>query len=724
MQRILGVAALCGLAMIGLSAALAAQSTIEKKAAGRVFVLGFDGLDYELARKLLDAGKLPHLSALAKKGVFAPLSPTMPAQSPVAWSAITTGKNPGETGIDDFLVRDFSHGDVRADLGLVKVTTNREGLLDRRKRRHAILIFSGVFVAVLIVMSQKASSASIRRTGAALGVLSAALGITAAYFAETALPDGAPKLENARRGEAYWETLDKKKERTVTVLAPCAFPAPHLDGGHLLCGLGVPDALGSPGTWSHYSTAIEKIQSTETGGWRIPLEYVDPARANGLLKDTIVIGPKNMVRDDKKRVIGAAKVSVDQGTQRVTFTAQNTVTVEKGRWSEPVSFEYVHSPLVATKSVSRLKFLDTPDALSLYLDAPGFDPEFLPPVIKLSEPTEWGAALKKAVGAYETVGWACATNALKDGAIDETTFYEDAMRVWDEQEKLARAGLAIGSSRVYTTIFTVPDRMQHMFAGTSAFGESAKSPEMRDVITEVYLRVDRFVGEVMEKHAKPDDLVLVVSDHGFSEWKRAVNLNTFLVEKGYLRLTGSTGSRSLETDLANGHAYSSVDWSKTKAYSLGLGRIYLNRRGREPFGIVGDDEAKSLIAEIRRQLMDLKDGGESAVSRAESGSDIYRGDAIPNGAADVYVSFHRGWRVSWASCLGGADEPVFSDNKSSWRGDHCSVDPELVRGVFFADRPITVERPRAVDIAPTVLDFCGVATAPSHELNGKSLLVR
>ena len=73
--------------------------------APRVVVLGFDGADHALVKKMIEEGKLPNLAALAKKGGFSQLLPTIPAQTPVSWSTFSTGLSPGRTMIFDFLKR-------------------------------------------------------------------------------------------------------------------------------------------------------------------------------------------------------------------------------------------------------------------------------------------------------------------------------------------------------------------------------------------------------------------------------------------------------------------------------------------------------------------------------------------------------------------------------------------------------------------------------------------
>jgi predicted AlkP superfamily phosphohydrolase/phosphomutase len=216
----------------------------------------------------------------------------------------------------------------------------------------------------------------------------------------------------------------------------------------------------------------------------------------------------------------------------------------------------------------------------------------------------------------------------------------------------------------------------------------------------------------------------VVSDHGFAPWRRAVNLNRFLIEKGYLTLKDRTGPRSLVNHLGGGGALQQVDWRRTKAYSVGLGKIYLNRAGREPQGTVNEENAPALIEKIGRDLLALSDDGAQVVSAVTRGQDAYQGDAIPEGSADIYVGFQSSFRVSWQSCLGGADEPLIFDNLSAWSGDHCSVDPAQVPGVLFCNRRLSTDNPRVVDIAPTVMELFGFGLkAPDSPLDGHSLLM-
>src|SRR5262249_11144147 len=139
-------------------------------------------------------------------------------------------------------------------------------------------------------------------------------------------------------------------------------------------------------------------------------------------------------------------------------------------------------------------------------------------------------------------------------------------------------------------------------------------------------------------------------------------------------------------------------------------------------GIVNaGEEADQLREEIAQKLRMLADpaNGAKAVKRAYQAPKAYRGP-YKDHAPDIIVGYERGYRVSWEAAIGKTTRDVFHDNTKAWSGDHC-VDPSVVPGVLFCDRPIETENPRLLDIGPTVLDLFGVPV-PDH-MDGKPLVV-
>jgi predicted AlkP superfamily phosphohydrolase/phosphomutase len=264
-----------------------------------------------------------------------------------------------------------------------------------------------------------------------------------------------------------------------------------------------------------------------------------------------------------------------------------------------------------------------------------------------------------------------------------------------------------------TCVFDATDRIQHMFWRYIEKGHPAArgngASEHADAIEKIYRHNDELVGKVLARLRK-DDLLMVVSDHGFASFRRGVNLNAWLLEKGWLFLKpgGDPAAEWLRD----------VDWSRTKAYAIGLTGVFLNVEGREGQGVVEPgEEAAQVKAQIMAALRGLRDGGEVAVNEAFDTAKIYSGPYLQN-APDLLIGFNGGYRTSWDGATGVVAGPVFEDNVKAWSGDHC-IDPRLVPGVLFASRKIDREDPALVDVAPTVLRLFGLDPPP--HMDGKPL---
>jgi predicted AlkP superfamily phosphohydrolase/phosphomutase len=72
----------------------------------KTLVIGLDGVPLDLIQKWSEAGELPVLARFFENGAFGPLRSTTPPTSAAAWSSFVTGKNPGQTGVYDFLYRE------------------------------------------------------------------------------------------------------------------------------------------------------------------------------------------------------------------------------------------------------------------------------------------------------------------------------------------------------------------------------------------------------------------------------------------------------------------------------------------------------------------------------------------------------------------------------------------------------------------------------------------
>ncbi len=218
-------------------------------------------------------------------------------------------------------------------------------------------------------------------------------------------------------------------------------------------------------------------------------------------------------------------------------------------------------------------------------------------------------------------------------------------------------------------------------------------------------------------------MLIVLSDHGFATWRRSVNYNTWLVENGYLVLKGGAERKNLEALFSRGQFWESVDWSKSRAYAMGLGRhLRQPRRGARPGGSSSRGRrTRRCGTSSSRSSKPLTDpnGGERAVSRVFKREQVYR-RFDPRLIPDLIVTNRPGYRVSWQSSLGVPTESVFEDNRDVWSGDHCSLDPDLVRGILFASKPFRAAPvPAIADVTASVRSLLGAE--PVADAAGKSL---
>jgi len=317
------------------------------------------------------------------------------------------------------------------------------------------------------------------------------------------------------------------------------------------------------------------------------------------------------------------------------------------------------------------------------------------------------------IGRYATLGLAEDTWALNEGVIDEGTFLRQTYDIDAERERMFFAGLSRLRRGTLVCVFDATDRIQHMFwrylDPRHPAGRAVESAAHRDAIESLYAHNDALIGRILDK-LQDGDVVMVLSDHGFTSFRRGINLNSWLRDHGYLTLKpGTSGEAEWLRD---------VDWSQTRAYSLGLSGIFLNLSGREAHGIVPLADAAAMKAELMSKLTGLVDDetGEVGITEVFDSQRLYSGPYLDN-APDLLVGYNAGYRVSWDGATGTVSGPVFSDNLKAWSGDHC-VDPRQVPGVLFCNRPIDAAEPSLADIAPTALHLFGITRSQARRGGG------
>jgi predicted AlkP superfamily phosphohydrolase/phosphomutase len=630
------------------------RKSLAKAKVGRVVVLGLDGLDPNLAEKWIGEQYLPNLARLQKEGSFNRLRTTYPSISPVAWASFMTGVSPGRHNIFDFLNRDPKN------------------------------------------YTPKLSSSDVRPSTRTIRI------------GDWVLPVGRPLIRNMRKSRAFWSILGDHGIPCNILRVPLTFP-PEKFAGVLLSAMCIPDLRGTQGSFTFYTSNPEELASVDSnseaaGGERVLLKF------DGNVAEAELAGPSNTMRRKGGRVQLPFRVELRPDRQEaIVKIGRKSITLREREYSDWIQLTFKPLPFVAAHGIARFYVTNmSPDNFGLYVTPINIDPAR--PALPISWPGIYSIYLSKIVGEFATLGLAEDTWALNERVIDEQAFLQQTLDLHRERETMFFDALDKTREGVVACVFDGTDRLQHMFfryLDADHPANRGKDVELyKNAIRDMYQQADGMVGKVLAQ-MKPDDLFLVISDHGFQSFKRGVNVNTWLLQNGLLSLK--------EGRTEGGEWFDGIDWSRTKAYAFGLAGTYINQAGREGQGIVQPGEETE---RVKRQIMDGLSGlvdpktGETAINEMFDNLQVHHaGPYLANGP-DLIVGYNRGYRASWEAAVGRVTREVITDNTKSWSGDHC-IDPRLVPGVLFSSRAISAADPGITDLAPTILDLFGVAV-PAH----------
>ncbi|MCB9772081.1 MAG: alkaline phosphatase family protein [Candidatus Omnitrophica bacterium] len=612
------------------------SSTFDKK----VIVIGFDALSPKIMEPMMAHGKLKNFARLKAQGGYSRLATTNPPESPVAWSAFSTGKNSGKNGIFDFITRDAK------DYSLSLSLSNTEG---------------GVAKPVI-------------------------------------------------KAKRFWQYTSEKKIPTVILGCPVTFP-PDQVYGKMLSGMGVPDVLGTEGTFSFYTSLPDENLDT-TGG-----KVFFVKKSHLMISD--FWGPR------VKEINGSVKNV--QVPFKMTFPTTGTVEIEyqkkkvvlrEGQWSDWQEIVFDLGLFRKSRAIFKFFVVATEPHLKLYVSPFNIDPR--DPFFPITHPAEFAKTLSEEIGLFHTQGMPFDTWSLNEKRLDEKVFLQQVDDVLQEREKMLAVELKKFKKGVFSFYFEDPDIIQHMFwryiDSQHPLYEANAPAEYKNIIYDWYEKMDVILGKVMVQLG-PEDTLLVLSDHGFDTYRRTVHVNSWLREQGLLELkdAGALMGEPLLKD---------IDWTKTKAYAIGFGSIYINEKGRESQGIVDSVKKAQIKDQIAKGLKSWVDAkfNEHVVNKVYFSENVYSGPYTVKQGPDLVVGFNIGYGASWQTALGAVPAELIEDNLRKWSGTHL-FDPLLVDGVLFSNRPIVKKTPSIMDLSPTILHVVGFSDEEikSFDFDGQPL---
>ncbi len=628
---------------------------VSKSVGKKVIVIGIDGMDPRLCASMMKEGLLPNLQKMSASGGFSRLGTSIPPQSPVAWSNFINGAGPGSHGIFDFIHRHpaepctpfYSGAETLPGQGYWEVGDYRLQL-DFWPFQH-----------------------------------------------------DPPTTVLRRQGIPFWDYLDAAGVPSTFYDLPANYPPSPSQYGHhrCLCGMGTPDMLGTYGTYQYFGENVPSGGLEEGGGRRSKLEF-ERETASGA-----IVGPENSFLKNPRPVTAPFMVHRDVRADAALLEVQGRkIVLKAGQWSEWVklTFDLPTPAFVPDKQISgicRFYLQEVSPTFRLYVTPINIDPSA--PAVQLSEPPSFVQDVSKQLGLFYTTGFQEDHKARSNGLFVDDEFLKQATTVLEERLALFEYAVDDYDDGLLYFYFSSSDLQSHMFWWDSDQKHPTRSsPEAAKYfahIRRLYQQLDAVVGDVFDRYGG-QATIFVLSDHGFANFGRQFNLNSWLRDWGYLN--------PRECSSISQHA----DWSRTRAYGLGINGLYVNLKGRERDGVVEPgEEHEALLKELVIRLQAVRDyDGKQVIRSVYRADEVYPGDATAL-APDLIVGYAAGYRASWATCLGDLTPDVLLDNDSAWSADHCA-DALEVPGVLFCNDTFRASSPALIDMAPSILAAFGLPT--------------
>lgn len=576
----------------------------------KVLIIGIDSMDPFIVDSMLD--KLPNFKGLE---TYTMLETTIPPETPVAWSAASTGSNPGKYGIFDFINRD-----PKTYLPKLNLAREKQGIIKT-------------------------------------------------------------EYVSAMRGTPFWKILSKKKINSTVLRWPVTFPAEKING-KILSGLGVVDIKGTLNNYSYYTN--EEYDENEEGKEKIITVEINNNRI-----ETYISGPLIRKSSGIKDVRIPMSIAI-KDDEIILNIDKNECSIKPKQWSNMIRVKFKVGVFTEVYAIFKLYLISTNPKFHMYMSSLQIDPENQ--FVNITYPENYGKELADNIGLFQTLGMPEDTKAVTENKLDESVFYGQINEIENERNKMFFYEFKRFKQGLYAFVFDSGDRLKHIFWNSR---DKIKRKALPKEIEDYYLQKDNLIEKVLSKIDENTKLI-VFSDHGFADFTYQVNINSWLVKEGYMKIK----------DNNQNSLFRFVDWKNTQAYSLGFTSLYLNLKGRESQGIIGNDEAEGLTKEIADKLKSLKNNSNPVFTKIYKSKDIYKGNFLDI-APDLILGFSQGYRASWQNAVGGMDKDIIFENKTKWKGDHL-IDRSHVPGVLFTNFRINKKSPSIIDIAPTVLKLFNV----------------
>ncbi|MBN1770008.1 MAG: alkaline phosphatase family protein [Deltaproteobacteria bacterium] len=618
---------------------------------GRVVLLALDGFDLTAVERWVAEGRLPHFARLREAYGFSSLRTTEPPSCEAAWTTFVTGLPPADSGV---------FGPLRLDPDTYRT---RPGTI------------------------------------------------------ELDLEVAPPRVTTRRSGTAFWTRLAQAGRRVRVLWAPYELPPERAPGAEVLAGAGTPDLAGRPGRGTLLGAAFPE-------GVR-DMPVADRVR---LLPSAVgwsarLPGPPWPGTGGRLELPVDVRRGADPTRLAVTVPGYET-ELPPGYWSARMPATFHGGGDAVVEALARFLVIDAGD-LPLLLAAP-LEVSPVAPWYPLSEPPGWAAELAARYGRLPTVGTPGDLAALVAGLQAEESYLADLADDFAARSKVLLGELDRGGFDLLVAFVPTVERvalgLQRLADPEHPAWDEARSlaaapgfgnVRLCDAVLAAYAFVDDLAGQVAARLG-PDDVLLVLSDHGLRPFRRAVHLNAWLVRQGLLVLRSRDPFAAATRSSDHVPDLSEVDWSRSQAYAAGGSFVQLNLEGRERDGLVEPGERRAqVLGRLEDKLLAWRDdraGGARVVQRVlVRGRDLRgrREDVLP----DLFVVFAEPYAVSEQTVAGLVPDEELEPNRTVVGVEHASGDAGALRGFFLSTRPLVQGDPALGDVGATLLGHFGVPAA-------------
>ena len=180
---------------------------------------------------------------------------------------------------------------------------------------------------------------------------------------------------------------------------------------------------------------------------------------------------------------------------------------------------------------------------------------------------------------------------------------------------------------VFMLVFTGTDRLMHFLFDAC---EDARHKH-HNFFLDHFKKIDSAIGEIAGKITE-DDLLIILSDHGFERLEKDIYLNYLLASEGFLILDPSDRAKLADINPA------------TKAFALDPGRIYVNQKGKYPAGSVSQQDKEACLRDLQELFWSLQIDGKKVIKHVYRKEDIYTGPCLDQ-APDMILLAEKGFNL-------------------------------------------------------------------------------